>query len=101
MLLGNSLKKFTIILARALLTQNITEFLSIYVSKISLLAITSSLDNKILRKKSRLTKRQNIITFQFIKIKQNIEICLHNLTGLLDRIFAIIGIDDTQDWDKS
>lgn len=100
-LLANSLKESTAILAHALLTQNPMEFSSTCASKTFSSATTFSLHNRISRMKSHLTKIQNTKSFQAIEIQQNIKMCLGYVTGLLNKILAVIDTNGNQGRNKA
>lgn len=101
MLLTNSIKESTSILAQALLIQNPTEVSSTHTSKAFPPATTFFLDDKISRMKSRLTKVQNTISSRLIKVKENMETRLGDIISLLDRIPAIIDTSGNQGRDEA
>ena len=101
MLLTNSIKEFISILAQALLTQNPTKVLSTHASKAFLSAITFFLDDRILRIESCLTKVQNTMSSRLIKVQENMEMRLGNMSGLLGRILVAMGIGGNQSRDEA
>ena len=99
MIMANSLKKSTAILAQALLAQNQMQILSTSVSEASL--STSSLDDRISKMESRLTDVQNTMNSRLGEVQQNMEARLGDVTGLLGKILAAVGTSSNQGGDRA
>ena len=104
MLLANCFKEFKTVLTQALPSKNQTHLLPTHVSKAS--SPISSLDDRILRMKSRLTEVQSgidswfmevqsIMSSRLAEVQQNREACLGDVTCLLGRILVAVSTKES------